>query len=174
MISTAFLSGGTKTVDLSTLNTSQAVTFAGAASGDRAGSSVADGGDVNGATGSVDDLLIGAPAASSLAGAAYLVYGGSNSRGHANNRQQRTLYQSVELIRRNRDWHTIPGATFVGDPGAVTGSHTGFAVSAGGDFNADGDADILIGAPGWSSSSTTVSQGLSTCCMGRPVRRPLT
>ena len=82
VMSTALLSGGTQTINVSTLGQSgtQSAIFSGVASGDQAGFSVADAGDVNGATAggkNVDDLLIGAPQAASSAGAAYLVYGGT-------------------------------------------------------------------------------------------------
>ena len=56
------------------------LTFAGANSGDEAGFSVANAGDVNGARrgATINDLLIGAPSNSkNNAGAAYLVYGGT-------------------------------------------------------------------------------------------------
>ncbi|MGC8641446.1 MAG: integrin alpha, partial [Isosphaeraceae bacterium] len=56
-------------------------TIVGANSGDGAGASLADAGDVNGLTGPgttpISDLLIGAPNFNNGAGAAYLVYGGS-------------------------------------------------------------------------------------------------
>ena len=59
--------------------------FAGANSGEQAGFSVANAGDVNGltapATHAVNDILIGAPRFNNNAGAAYLVYGGSVADG---------------------------------------------------------------------------------------------
>ncbi len=67
MVSTALLPSGSPTTPtlVNTLGQSgtQSVILAGVNSGDMTGFSVADGGDVNGATGSVDDLLIGAPGA---------------------------------------------------------------------------------------------------------------
>ncbi|HEX3449008.1 MAG TPA: integrin alpha, partial [Isosphaeraceae bacterium] len=168
VISTGFLSGSTQTIDVSTLNTSRAVTFAGAATGDKAGFSVADAGDVNGAAGSVDDLLIGAPASASEAGSAYLVYGGSTLAG------LQTTVNNVPFISLSRlsggtgTGTPIPGATFVGPAGAVPGSQLGWTVSAGGDFNGDGNADILLGAPFWSGSTTSTQAGLVYILYGAP------
>ena len=83
MLSTALLPGSTPSspINVNTLGQSgtQSVVFAGATAGEKAGFSVADGGNVNGvASGGtkVDDLLIGSPAAGANAGAAYLIYGG--------------------------------------------------------------------------------------------------
>ena len=56
----------------------------------------------------------------------------------------------------------VPGATFVG-PG---GSLTGWAVSSGGDFNDDGFGDILIGSPQYSSGSGVTTNGLATLFYG--------
>ncbi len=80
---------------------SNAVILAGEADGDEAGWSVADAGDVNGATGSVDDVLIGAPDNQGI-GAAYLViwWYHPGRAGHAH--QQRLLYQP-RACRRNRN-----------------------------------------------------------------------
>ncbi len=168
VISTAFLSGSSQTIDVSTLNSGNAVVFAGAATGDKAGFSVADAGDVNGAAGGIDDLLIGAPAAASEAGTAYLVYGGSTLAG------LQTTVNNVPFISLSRlsggtgTGTPIPGATFVGPAGAVPGSELGWTVSAGGDFNADGDADILLGAPFWSGSTTSTQAGLVYILYGAP------
>ena len=174
LISTAFLSGGTKTVDLSTLNTSQAVTFAGAATGDRAGSSVADGGDVNGATGGVDDLLIGAPSASSLAGSAYLVYGGSTLAGMQTTVNNVPFISLSNLSGGTGTGTQIPGATFVGDPGAVTGSHTGFAVSAGGRFQRRWGCGHSDRRARLEQQQYHGEPGVCLLVVWGPVRRPLT
>jgi hypothetical protein len=56
----------------------------------------------------------------------------------------------------------VPGATILGP----SSSRTGQAVSAGGDFNADGFADILIGSPQFSSSTTLTNNGLATLLYG--------
>ncbi len=165
VISANALSGGTQTINLSTLLTSQVIDFAGAASGDRAGSSVADGGNVNGASGGVDDLLIGAATAASNSGAAYLIYGGSSLAG------LRTTVNGIPFISLanvnggTSGTNTVPGAVITGPAG---GDETGFSVSAGGDFNNDGYADILIGTPFFSSSTTLTDNGEATLLYGAP------
>ncbi len=166
LISTGFLSAGTQTIDLSTLNTPEAVVFSGVATGDKAGFSVADAGDVDGA--GPDDLLIGAPSASSTQGVVYLVYGGSSLPGMQTTVNGTPFISLANLSGGTGTGTPVPGATIVGTAGAVPGSETGFAVSSGGDFNNDGDADILIGAPGWSGSSTTVQQGEVFLLYGAP------
>ena len=125
--------------------------FAGEADGDEAGWSVADAGNVNGATGAVDDLLIGAPDNLGI-GAAYLVYGGNTLGGQA------TLTNNVYYINLARVGGTatgsVPGAKIVG-PGAT--AETGFSVSPAGDFNADGFADFMIGSPTYNLGSVTLT-----------------
>jgi hypothetical protein len=163
VLSTAALSGGTQTIDVSSLGGStRSVVFSGVASGDNAGFSVADGGDVNGATGSVDDLLIGAPEAASSAGAAYLIYGGAALPGLATTTNGVT-YINLSRVSGGSGTPTVPGSTIVG---AAGGSLTGFAVSSAGDFNNDGFDDILVGSPGFSGSSTTTTQGEVTLLYG--------
>jgi hypothetical protein len=163
VISTAILPSNTATFDVTTVGQtgSQSVLLAGAASGDQAGFSVADGGNVNGSTGSVDDLLIGAPTASSGAGSAYLVYGGSNLAGRS------TITGNARFIILSNVGATgtnaVPGAAISGPAG---GSLTGFSVSSAGDFNNDGFGDFMIGSPGFSSSTSLTSQGEVTMFYG--------
>ena len=158
VISVAALSGSTQTIDLGTTTTSsQIIPFAGASTGVKAGFSVADGGDVNGAAGSVDDLLVGAPAAAAGAGNAYLVYGGGNLAG------LRTTLNGVSFINlanlTGSGTGNVPGATFIGSPSSGTVSSLGMSVAGGGDFNGDGVGDILLGEPTWSASPTFANQG---------------
>jgi hypothetical protein len=159
VLSTALLTGSDQTINVTTLGQagSQSLILAGANSGDRAGFSVSDAGDVNGTNAggaSVDDLLIGAPQSSGSAGIAYLVYGGANLAGLA------TVTSGTRYILLSRVGTTgttaVPGAIFTGPAG---GAGLGIAVSSAGDFNADGFSDILLGAPTFSSSSTEISQG---------------
>ncbi len=161
-MSTSGLPTGVNTINVSTFGQSGTTSaiFSGVASGDQAGFSVADGGDVNGTTSggvNVDDLLIGAPTAASSAGAAYLIYGGSGLASLA------TTTNGVRYINLSNVGTTVPGATITGPAG---GSATGFAVSSAGDFNNDGFSDILVGTPDFSSSSTVLNQGAVTMLYG--------
>jgi hypothetical protein len=159
VISSSALSGGSQVLDLSTLLSAQTIAFAGASPGDEAGYSVADGGNVNGASGNVDDLLIGAPGANGDSGSAYLVYGGSNLA------NLRTIVNGIPFISLSNisggsgTGTTVPGALFIGPTSAAGNSELGFDVAAGGDFNDDGFGDILLGAPGFGSGSTVNGQG---------------
>jgi FG-GAP repeat protein len=101
----------------------------GAAREDYAGDSISTAGDVNGD--GLADLLIGAPRADTPgidAGRVWVVYG----------KESTSLVQLADVSN--------------GEGGFVlsseqTGSMTGFAVSAAGDINGDGLADVVIGAP---------------------------
>lgn len=93
------------------------------------GSSLADVGDVTGS--SLVDLLVGAPGQSAdgaEAGRAYLWAGGSASQNDAGS-----------LV-------VVPAAG-LGAGAAVAGDQFGFAVSAAGDFDGDGERDYAVGAP---------------------------
>ena len=142
--------------------------FAGAATGDKAGFSVADAGDVNGAAGGIDDLLIGAPAAASEAGSAYLVYGGSTLSG------MQTTVNNVPFISLS-NFRAEPGQAhrYQGPLSSVLPVRYLAANSAGPSRRAatstrDGDADILLGAPFWSGSTTSTQAGLVYMLYGAP------
>jgi hypothetical protein len=108
-------------------------TITGPAVGCLAGESVSIGGDVN--EDGKSDMLIGAPGCSSAAGTVYLVYGSAVPASF-------TLSGSM-----------TQGVSFTG---ATAGDQVGSSVAVGGDFNGDEKADILIGAPGYSSNTGIV------------------
>ena len=117
-----------------TFSLSQAdAAFVGESGNDRSGGSLASAGDVDGD--GFDDLLIGAfenAEAGTDAGKSYLVFAASISAGG-----------SFSLA--------TAGASFVGD---ATGDQSGQAVSSAGDVDGDGQADLLIGAPGHDGGGT--------------------
>jgi hypothetical protein len=101
------------------------------------GFSLADVGDVAGS--SSDDLVIGAPgrdAPQSQAGRAYLYEGGSTS------------YANAASL-------TILPAVGVGAAGDEADDQYGFAVSSAGDFDGDGQLDLMIGAPTGNTANGT-------------------
>ena len=112
----------------------------GAPGGSMLGASVSGAGDVNGD--GYDDYIIGAPGASSSypdeeqAGRAYLIYGSANPAGIVD--VSNLGSSGVEII------------------GAREGSHLGASVSGARDFDGDGFADILLGAPEDSNDSEEV------------------
>ncbi len=128
----------------------------GSQTGDDAGWSVAAAGNVSGANGGgvvENDLLVGAPAIGSGAGAAYLIYSGktlANSAVTANN------YTFVSL---NNVGGSIAGAVFTG---AATGDETGYSVATAGNYTGTTLSSFLIGSPGW-----TTNQGRVTLVIGQ-------
>jgi hypothetical protein len=138
------------------------VTIAGEAAGDRAGFSVANAGNVNNATGGINDIVIGAPGAQSSQGRAYLLYGGAA----LTNSLQSGV---VNLNRIDLNPNTIPVTGAVATPqGAVfqgTGTdQAGFLVNTAGDFNGDNFGDFMIAAPfaGGSAGRVNLFYGADT------------
>jgi len=113
-------------------------TIIGASLGDRAGSSTAAVGDVNGD--GLADYLVGAPGVSAsgrtATGAAYLVLGD-------------TAGGTVDLAN--------PGPSVRRILGPGDNSACGASVAAGGDVNGDGLADLLVGCPGIDQTLGTIS-----------------
>ena len=123
--------GWERYVDVTTLDGANGFAIDGEAAGDRSGWSIDGAGDVN--DDGIDDLILGAPgvdAAGPDSGRAYVVFGSTE-------RALATLHLSA-LDGRN-------GLAF---DGMAAGDETGFGVSAAGDVNDDGVADLLVGAPG--------------------------
>ncbi len=120
---------------------------------DALGSAVSDAGDVNGD--GIDDLLVGAPFASTLdgniTGSAYVLYG--SSQGFP------ALFDAAQL-------HATHGAD--GSLGFVlygSESHRiGAALAAVGDINSDGRDDLMLGAP----TSNLNEPGRSYLIFGQP------
>jgi Ca2+-binding RTX toxin-like protein len=124
-------------------------TLNGAATGDQAGRSVANAGDVNGD--GLDDLLIGAPYADpngSNSGSTYLVFG--------------TIEGNMGTVNLS----TFNGTMGYILQGLAAGDRSGMSVSGVGDVNGDGFADLLIGAP--FANSSTGYQGQSYLVFGGP------
>ena len=137
--------GSTGSLALSSLNGTSGFVLHGAQTNDLSGVSVASAGDVNGD--GIADLVIGAHGASSLAGKSYVVFGraGLGSTG------------SLALSSLN-------GTSGFVLNGEQANDFSGTFVGSAGDVNNDGIADLVIGAPGFSTPS---SSGKSYVVFGR-------
>lgn len=124
--------GQARTFELANLNGKNGFVILGAAEGDHSGRSVSTAGDVN--DDGVADIILGAPLADpsgANSGRSYVVLGDSN------------VGSSGRMDLRDLD----------GDNGFVINGElvdamTGLSVSGGGDLNADGVDDLIIGSPG--------------------------
>src|SRR5262245_56665977 len=116
-------------VDLANLTPSQGIRIDGVARSE-SGFSVASAGDINGD--GLADLIIGAPDESpngrEQAGAAYVIFGQTGGLSNIN----------LANLAPSDGFRII---------GAATEDNTGYSVSSAGDFNGDGFADIIVGAP---------------------------
>ena len=116
-------------IDLGSLTSADGFRITGTAANDYTGFSVASAGDVNGD--GFDDLIVGAPLADGSgrldAGTAWIIYG---KAGH---------FSGVDL-------RTLSDADGFKIIGAAAGDAAGAGVSAAGDINGDGFADLIVGA----------------------------
>ena len=120
-------SGGT--ILLSSLNGINGIKFNGEGSGDYSGHSVSAAGDINGDGRA--DLLIASPYHASQTGRSYVVFGGSN------------VGNGGMVLLAN-----LNGTNGFKLNGEASGDYSGYPVSAAGDINGDGHADLLIGSQG--------------------------
>lgn len=144
---------GTPSIDAAALNGANGFRLAGIDISDTAGISVSSAGDVNGD--GYADLIIGAsraerrPGGSDDDGESYVVYG------KANWSETPVLYLA-----------TLDGSNGFRLSGADIGDRSGDAVSAGGDVNGDGFADLIVGAPYAESAGGAANEGESYVVFG--------
>ncbi len=139
--------GFSANIDVSTLGPSTGFSITGAAAHDWAGYAVSAAGDINGD--GYGDLLVGAPHAlgAHTSGESYVIFG-----------QAPGLAHNIDLSNLS------PGDGFKLS-GVGPGDASGYAVSAAGDVNGDGFADVIVGAA-YASPNGTLNAGESYVVFG--------
>ena len=122
----------TSPISLSSLNGTNGFLLNGAAASDASGYSVSVAGDIN--NDGIQDIIIGAPDATSSTGKSYVVFG-------------KTVWNATLSLS------TLNGINGFEMDGEAANDNCGRSVNAAGDVNGDGVSDIIIGAPGASSST---------------------
>ncbi len=123
--------GFNASMNLSSLNGTNGFAIVGGKANDEGGWSVASAGDVNGD--GYDDVIVGARSADpngDQSGASYVVFGKGSG------------FTSTLNIS------TLNGTNGFKLSGGAISDFSGFSVSSAGDFNGDGFADLVVGAPG--------------------------
>jgi Ca2+-binding RTX toxin-like protein len=139
---------GRAIVDLATLDPTAGFLIRGDAAAGHAGWSVSSAGDVNGD--GFADLIVGAPfgaLGANYAGQAYVVFGKAAGLGAIDGSGR----ASLDLTSLG------PSGGFV-IRGATDGDAAGWSVSAAGDVNGDGFADVIVGAPLRNDNGTFAGQ----------------
>ncbi|RJF88871.1 hypothetical protein D3874_19380 [Oleomonas cavernae] len=129
--------GGRQVIDLTSLSAAQGFIVQGDAAGDLAGRGVSAAGDVNGD--GFDDMIVGALQGADGgidAGEAYVVFGTDGGFG--------TAVGGRQVI----DLSLLSAAQGFIIQGDLPGDFAGVSVSAAGDINSDGFADLIVGAHG--------------------------
>ena len=146
-------------INLADLNGTNGFKLSGVAAGDFSGLSVSEAGDINGD--GIADLIIGAPYASPdgiHSGASYVVFGKDTA--------------TAGNFPANLELSSLDGTTGFKLSGMAASDFSGRSVSAAGDINGDGMADLIIGAPGADPNGTAPAR--ATWCSGRTRRRRAT
>ena len=131
--------------ELKNLNGTNGFVINGVNSGDQSGWSVSDTGDVN--ADNITDIIIGAPYADKNAGQSYVIYGSKNGFPAQLNLTDLSVNKGFTINGISSS--TICPSPLPFSPHCSSFSDTsGWSVSGAGDVNADGVADIIIGAPG--------------------------
>ena len=147
--------GFNASLSLSNLDGNDGIIFEGAQPNDFLGVSVAGIGDINGSgpgdinSDGFDDLILGASTASANAGKAYVVFGDDSGFG--------ARFDLADLTPQQGFFFT----------GLNSGDFLGTAVSGAGDADADGFADVIMGASGF-NPGTGSGTGAAYLFIGRP------
>ncbi|WP_395375229.1 integrin alpha [Marinicella sp. W31] len=129
--------GFSSNIDLSDLDTAGVYRIEGIEDRSEMGRAVSYAGDIN--FDGIDDVVIGAPGlefATGVNGSVYVIFGGKGP-----------LPQSIKVSE-------LTGENGFSVLGLNPASYFGYSVSNAGDFDTDGIDDLIVGAPGGSSSSS--------------------